>query len=169
MTINLYTFVELYDRALITASHLLDKGMEHAAGQGVSEGEMLNWRLIETMHPLRFQATVVVNFSCQWTARAAGLPVPDPIATDLDTRGLKDAIAQARTFLATLTPAQFQDRDDVPLTIRITDDLEPTLPSGQWLASFATTNIHFHLTTLYAILRTHGVAIGKADMFAGGL
>lgn len=168
MTINLYTFVNLYDRALITASHLLDKGMEHAAARGLSERAMLDWRLIGDMHPLGFQVMVVVNFSCQWTARVAGLPVPEAIGADLDTRQFKDAIAQARAFLAALTPEQFAGRDDVVLKIRITDDLEPTLPSGQWLASFATTNILFHLTTAYGILRANGVKIGKADMFAGG-
>ena len=168
MTVNLYSFLGLYDHALIATSHLLDKGLEHAASQGVSERDMLGWRLIDDMHPLGFQVMVVVNFSCQWTARVAGLPVPEPITADLDVGQFKDAIARARDYLSTLTPEQFAGRDDVPLTVRITDELEPTLPCGQWLASFATTNIHFHLSTTYAILRARGVPIGKRDLFAGG-
>jgi len=32
---------------------------------------------------------------------------------------------------------------------------------------FATTNIYFHLSIAYAILRANGVPIGKADLFAG--
>lgn len=169
MTVNLYTFVDLYDRALAAASHLLDKGLEHAASQGISERDMLGWRLIGDMHPLGFQVMVVVNFSCQWPARVAGVAAPAPIAADLDLRQLKDAIAQARDYLAALTPEEFAGRDDVPLTVRITDDLEPTMPCGQWLAVFATTNIHFHLSTAYGILRANGVPIGKADLFAGRL
>ena len=47
--------------------------------------------------------------------------------------------------------------------------MEPTLPSGQWLTGFATTNIYFHLSTVYGILRSKGVQIGKIDLFAGGL
>jgi hypothetical protein len=43
------------------------------------------------------------------------------------------------------------------------------LPAGQWLTVFATTNLHFHLSTAYGILRAHGVPIGKADLFARGL
>ena len=168
MTVNLYTFVGLYDRALTVASHLLDKGLEHAAANGVSERDMLGWRLIDDMHPIGFQLMVVVSFSCQWTARVADLPVPDRISPELDAAGFKQAIADARAYLAALKPEQFEGRDDVPLTVQITEGLEPTMPAGQWLSGFATTNIYFHLSTLYGILRAHGVQIGKPDLFAGG-
>jgi len=169
VTVTLHTFVNLFDRALATAAHLLDKGLDHAAATGVSERDMLGWRLIDDMHPLGFQVMVVVNFASQWPARVADLPVPEPIGADLDVSQLKQAIAQARGYLAALTPAQFEGRDDVPLTYRIVEGFEPTLPGGQWLAVFATTNIHFHLTTAYGILRAHGVPLGKADMFSAGL
>jgi len=168
MIVNLYTFVGLYDRALVAASHLLDKGLDHAATQGVSERDMLNWRLIDDMHPIGFQLMVVVSFPCQWAARVAGLPVPDRISPDLDVAGFKAAIADARTYLAAIKPEQFEGREDAPLTVQITEGLEPTMPAGQWLSGFATTNIYFHLTTLYGILRAHGVPLGKADLFAGG-
>lgn len=169
MTINLHTFITLYDHALVSAAHLLDKGVAHAAATGVSERDMLGWRLIDDMHPLGFQVMVVVNFARQWPARVAGLSVPEPIGADLDVGQFKQAIAQARDYLATLTPARLEGRDDVPVTYRIAEGFEPTLPGGQWLAVFATTNIHFHLTTAYGILRAHGVPLGKADMFSGGL
>jgi len=169
MPVNLYTFVSLYDRALVAASHLLDKGLEHAAAQGVSERDMLNWRLIEDMQPIGFQLMVVVSFPCQWTARVAGLPLPERISAEADLAGFRKGIADARAYLAALTPEQFDGRDDVPLTVQITEGLEPTMPAGHWLSGFATTNILFHLSTLYGILRAHGVPIGKADLFAGGL
>ena len=34
---------------------------------------------------------------------------------------------------------------------------------------FAATNINFHVSMVYAILRSKGVPLGKADMFAAGL
>ena len=122
------------------------------------------------MHPLAFQVAVVINFSTQWTARAAGLPVPDSIiGADHDIAGLQTAIAAAKARLAALTPEQFVGRDDQPLTVQITDTIEPTLPVERWIASFATTNVHFHLSMLYAILRMKGVSLGKIDMFPTGL
>src|ERR1700709_1492432 len=76
LMVNLFTFVDLYDRALDTASHLLTKGVDFAKERRIPEPDMLGWRLIEDMHPLGFQIMVVTNFARQWPARAAGLPVP---------------------------------------------------------------------------------------------
>lgn len=169
MAVNLYTFVDLYDRGLDTAAHILAKGAEHAAATGVTEPEMLDWRLIHDMQPLRFQLAVVCNFSKQWTARVAGLPLPGDIGVDLSLAGFQAAIAEVKLFLAGLTPDQFEGRDDVPLTVTIGNGMEPTLPASRWLTGFATTNFYFHLSTAYGILRSHGVQIGKIDLFPGGL
>ena len=168
MTISLISFVGMYTRALDTAAHLLTKGVEHAAATGVSEADMLDWRLIDDMQPLRFQLMVVCNFPRQWLARAAGLPVPEDVSADLYAAGFKAAIADAKAYLAALTPEQFAGRDDEPLTVTIGAGMSPTLPVGQWV-SFATTNLYFHLSTAYGILRSKGVQIGKPDLFAGGL
>lgn len=167
--INAYTFVDLYSRALTTAAHLLDKGAAHARELGESEAQMLDWRLIEDMQPLSFQLMVVVNFSKSWTARFAGLPVPAEIGADLDVAGFQAAIGEAKAWLAALKPEQFAGRDETPLTVTIGTGMEPTLPAGQWLTVFATTNLYFHLSTAYGILRSKGVPIGKVDLFAGGL
>lgn len=169
MTIRLFSFVDLLDRALATADHLLTRGVEHAKQAGASEADMLGWRLIDDMQPLAFQIMVVANFAQQWPARVAGLPVPEAITADRDVAGFRDAIAASRAFLAGLSEAQFEGRDDVPITYAIGPAMEPTLPGGQWLSVFALTNVHFHLTTAYGILRAKGVPLGKPDMFASGL
>jgi hypothetical protein len=168
MTVCLFTFVDLYSKGLATLDNLLTKGAAFAATQGVSEADMLEWRLIDDMHPLRFQALVAINFSKQWPARAAGVAVPDGIPEDLDLAGLKAAIADARAHLAAFTPEQFAGRDAEPITYDL-GMMQPTLPAGQWLSGFATTNFYFHLSMAYAILRNRGVPIGKPDMFGGGL
>ena len=169
MTITMFSFVDLYNRVLGSLEHLLGKGADFARSQDADPDTILDWRLIHDMHPLRFQAEVVISFARQWTARAAGLPVPDRLPDDLTLAGFRAAIATARADLAALTPEQFAGRDDEPLTIQITDTMEPTLPTSQWLSVFATTNIYFHLSMAYAILRMKGVPIGKIDLFAGRL
>lgn len=169
MTISLYSFVGMYARVVTTAEHLLAKGVEHAKATGVPEADMLNWRLIDDMAPIGFQLMVVCNFPRLWMARAAGLPVPAEVTADLDVAGFKAALADAKAYLAALTPEQFAGRDDVPLTVAIGPGMEPTLPAEQWVSVFATTNLYFHLSTAYAILRAKGVQIGKIDLFAGGL
>ena len=169
MTVSLFTFVDLYARVLATSDHLLDKGAEHARSLGGSAEDILDWRLIEDMQPLRFQIMVVCNFAQQWPARVAGLTTPADFTDKLDVAGFRAAVAEARAFLAGLSAEQFEGRDEVPLTHMLGTGMEPTLPCGQWLTVFATTNLYFHLSTAYGILRARGVPIGKVDLFAAGL
>ncbi|WP_066650810.1 MULTISPECIES: DUF1993 family protein [Sphingomonas] len=169
MTVSLFTFVDLYRRHVVTADHLLTKGSAFAAASGIGEAEMLGWRLHDDMHPLGFQLMVVANFARSWPARVADVPVPEAITADRDAAGFHTAFADALAFLATLTPEQFAGRDDVPLTVQLTDTITPSLPAGHWLSVFATTNIAFHLSTAYGILRMKGVPLGKLDLFAAGL
>jgi hypothetical protein len=95
--------------------------------------------------------------------------VPADIADSLTLAQFKTEIAASKDYLAGLKPEQFAGRDDVPLTVMIGNGMEPTLPAAQWLTVFATTNLYFHLSTAYGILRARGVPIGKVDLFAGGL
>ena len=169
MAINLFTFVSLFDQQLVTAAHLLDKGEAHLLAKGGDPEAMLDWRLVEDMHPLRFQLRVLCDFSRTWPARAAGVEPPAGIGDELDLAGLRAAIADARAYLAALSPERFAGRDDAPLTVEIMPGLAPTLPAGRWVSGFAATNLSFHLSMVYALLRMHGVPIGKADLFAGGL
>jgi hypothetical protein len=170
MNVSLFTFVDLYTRQLTSVGHLLGKGAEFAGAQGLAPDAILEWRLIDDMHPLRFQAAVVCNFSRAWMARVIGAEAPtDFDFMALDLAGFHAAVAESKAWLAALRPDQFAGREDIPLTVRITDTLEPTMPAAQWLTVFATTNIYFHLSMVYAILRQHGVPIGKADLFAGVL
>lgn len=168
-TTCLYTFVDLFARAVITTRHLLEKGAAHAAAQGVTEQEMLGWRLADDMHPLGFQLMVVANFTRTWSARVAGLEPPAGIAADLDVAGFAAGLDAALAYLRALTPEQFAGRDQVPLTFEILPGMAPTLPAAQWLTVFAATNINFHVSMVYAILRANGAPLGKADMFTAGL
>ena len=169
MTVSLFTFVELFDRQLTTLAHILKKGADHAKATGASEADMLAWRLIDDMQPLSFQIMVACNFSRAWTARTVGLPVPGEIGVDLTLADFLDEIAASKTYLASLKPEQFAGRDDVPLTHEIGTGMVLTLPCGQWLTVFAATNLFFHVSTAYGILRAHGVPIGKIDLFAAGV
>jgi hypothetical protein len=169
LPVNAYTFVGMYDHAVAATANVLEKGARFATASDVSEREMLDWRLFEDMQPLAFQLGVVCNFSRQWPARVAGLPVPDDVPPDLDVAGFKAALAAARAYLKTLEPQHFEGRDDLELTYTIGTGMTLTRTCGQWLSIFATTNLYFHVSTAYDILRSRGVQIGKADLFAGGL
>ena len=166
---NLFSFVDLFARQVVNAKHLLGRGAEHAAGLGITEAEMLGWRLAEDMHPLSFQLAVMCNFPRTWTARAAGLEAPVGVAQDLDVAGFEAGLDAALSYLKGLKPEQFEGRDDVAMAFEIMPGMAPTFTAAQWLTVFAATNINFHAAMVYAILRSRGVPLGKRDMFAAGL
>ena len=139
MKVELFTFVGLYARGLDTLANILTKGTEHAAAMGVPEADVLSWRLAEDMFPLRRQAQIVCNFAKQWPARAAGLTVPPSLEGESTFSELKAAILDAKAYLSELKPEQFEGRDNVPFTLDL-GELKPTLPMGQWVSGFATTN-----------------------------
>jgi uncharacterized protein len=166
--VDLYTFVGMFSRAVGTAVHILDKGVAFAQANGVSEAEMLEWRLAEDMFPLRRQLHIVIDFPKTWMARAIGQEPPAQIEGETTVAQLRDALAGTQAWLAALKPEQFAGRDDVPQTVNL-GQIEPTFSTAQWVTGFATTNLLFHLSIAYAILRHKGVQLGKADLFAGGL
>lgn len=168
MSVSLFTFVGMFSRIVDTASHLLDKGVEFARAQGVSEAEMLEWRLYEDMFPLRRQLHIVIDFPKSWLSRAIGQEPPPNLEGETSVAELKAALAETKAWLAALKPEQFEGRDEIPITVSL-GQIEPTLPVGQWISGFANTNILFHLSIAYAILRHKGVPLGKVDLFAGGL
>ena len=168
MAITLFSFVGMYERVVGTAEHLLAQGVAYAETKGIPEAEMLNWRLADDMFPLWRQLQVAIDFPKQWVARAAGLDVPAGAEGELTASELAAGLAATKAYLQGLKPEQFAGRDDVELTVNI-GVMEPTFPVSQWISVFATTNIYFHLSTAYGILRSNGVQIGKRDLFAGGI
>ena len=170
MPTTLFTFVGLFDRVLATCDHILAAGEKFAAEKGIAPDEILDWKLVDDMNSLRFQLMVVINFTRNWPARVVGLPLPGDVDSEgLDLAGFRTAIADARAWLGALKSEQFEGRDDTALTHKLREGMEPTLPGGQWMTGFAATNIYFHMSIAYAILRSKGVKIGKSDLFPTGL
>jgi hypothetical protein len=166
--VNLARIVLGWDKALVTADHLLSKAAEQANLEGLDQLDVLEWRLAPDMFTLRQQLQAVANLVRQWSARAAGAEVPQDFSGDSNVPQLQQILRDARAFLSALTASQFHERDEVPLTLDLRI-ISPTLPIGQWVTGFANTNILFHLSIAYAILRSRGVPLGKQDLFAGGL
>ena len=169
MTVNFHSFVDMYSRVLEVAAHILAKGDEFAKARGVTDAQLLDWRLVDDMNPLSFQLTLVCDFSRQWLARAAGIDVPAGVSGCNTVADFQREIAAASAYVQAITPAQFAGRDDAPLTVTIGNGMSPTLPASQWITGFATRNMYFHLSMAYAILRGRGVQLGKLDLFPSGL
>ena len=89
--VSLFSFVDMYARALVTVSRLLDKADEHALALKISVEEVLDLRLIDDMKPLRFQLMVVINFTQQWPARVAGIAAAESLDETASAEALRAA------------------------------------------------------------------------------
>lgn len=57
-------------------------------------------------------------------------PLPADISADLDVAGFQAALAEAKSYLAAITPAPFAGRDDISLTVILGMGMSPALPSA---------------------------------------
>lgn len=163
-----HVLVRRFAAALATLEHLLGRARIHAAERGLSEEAVLEWRLAPDMYTLRQQAKAVIDLAQQWAARAAGLEVPAPQPAGQDLNALLRAAGDARNLVDGVTEEQLAANADKEITMDL-GPVSPIMPAARWLVGFANTNLHFHLSIAYGILRANGVPLGKSDLFAGGL
>lgn len=141
---------------------LVDAAERHARSTGLQAPELLEARLAPDMNPFATQVVIAANFSLRACFPLAGLELPpdEPLAAGFD--GLRAAIARASALLRALPPAAFDAAAQRTLHSRA-GGARVSLPAGAFLQQYALPNFFFHLTTAYAILRSRGVPIGKAD------
>ena len=165
MKADLYSSsVVVFDRGLTGLSAVLRKAVAHATANNIPETDLLEARLHPTMFPLYRQAQVACDFARNTPGRVLGEDVP-PDATGTPTfQDLQALIEAAKRYLNGLLPAQFEGRDETPVTFPIGDQ-PATYPAAQYVLGFATQNFFFHFMTAYAILRHLGVDLGKRDYF----
>ncbi|NHZ42155.1 DUF1993 family protein [Massilia aquatica] len=134
---------------------------------------LLQARLAPGMLTLAVQAEVAANFAVRACAPLAGSALSDSGAFPASVlresgkfpptyEGLGQRIDFVRGFLDALTPAQFDGAASRMISDRAGEAVV-TLAGQPFLLQYALPNFFFHLTAAYAILRHHGLAIGKAD------
>lgn len=166
MKVNLYTAsVGVFGRGLNGLSTTLKRGADHAAHHGMTAADLLEARLHPTMYSLAEQVQTCCDLAHQASARLAGLDVPPHFEPARDLAGLHAQIDETQAFLRTLTPAQFEGRDEAPISFPIGGAAPVTYPAAQYLLGFVTQNFFFHYVTAYGILRSLGVDLGKKDFF----
>ncbi|CAN7480633.1 DUF1993 domain-containing protein [Pseudoxanthomonas sp. LjRoot143] len=155
--------VPVFLRALRNLRHVLEKGEAHARGRGEDPAALLQARLYEDMLPLVRQVQIATDTAKFGAARLAGVESPrfEDVETTFDELYARlDAIAD---YLHTFDEAALQGSETraVTLSTRTRGDLH--FDGRGYLLGHALPNLFFHVTTAYAILRHHGVPLGKLD------
>ena len=163
MTLSLYqASVPVLVRALNNLTAILGKATVHAEAKKIDPSVFINARLAPDMFPLARQIQSASDSAKGCAARLAGVSIPSYADTEVTFPELQERIAKTLAFLQSLNVVQIDGNEDRAVTIRLRGG-EVHFTGQSYLLSFALPNFFFHVSMAYAILRHHGLEIGKVD------
>jgi uncharacterized protein len=163
MTISMYQVsVPVFARSLGALAGVLDKAAAFAEVKKFDQAVLLATRLYPDMFPLAVQVGQVTTHATRGVALLAGLTQPDYGAPETTIAALKGRVTQALDFVNTATPAQIDGTEDKDVVLKF-GTREFPFKGQDFLLGFTLPNFYFHYTTVYNILRSLGVEVGKRD------
>lgn len=163
MSITLYdASIPVFRRYLGRLAGLVDQAETHARRHGIDAAELLNARLAPDMLPFETQVRIAANFALRASYPLASRDVPPYGEFAISFDGLRRCIVRALGLIDALALSEF-DGGATRLLESCAGNALVTLQAPEFLFQYALPNFFFHLTTAYAILRSRGVPIGKAD------
>lgn len=167
MSLSTYQMsVEPFVAMLTNLRQILAKAAAHAEARKLEPEVLERSRLAPDMFTLSRQVLLACDFAKNSAARLAGVEPPRFEDVEIRFPELIERIERTLAYLRTLAPAQFEGAETrqikVPLRTR-TLEMEG-LP---FLQKWVLPNFYFHVTAAYAILRHHGVELGKQDYLGG--
>jgi hypothetical protein len=164
VSISLYDIsVASYLQTLGGVAAVLAKGEDYARDGGLDLEAIVRYKLRDDMAPFSFQVISVWHHSMNAIrGLKEGLFQPPPKMSGLDYGKLKGLVQEATVSL------EGESREDIDalagksMVFKI-GDREIPFTTDNFILSFSMPNFYFHATTLYDILRIHGVPLGKTD------
>ena len=157
-------FIGMLDRM----SAWLDLAEIHGQEQGVDIDGLLQARLAPDMFTLLGQYQLATAFAKNAMCRLAGQTPPDFPDIEKTATDVRARINRARTIVQSITPAMLEGAATREISIQ-TGAYERTTFSGEdYLLKYAMPQFYFHASMAYAILRHHGVQLGKRDFLTVG-
>lgn len=154
--------VTVFQRYLERLLRLIDLAEAHVRSHSRSDESILNARLAPDMLPFESQVKITTNFALRSCFPLAGLPIPPYGEFPPSFDGLRECLKRALSLLVTLKAEQFETSASRKIESQA-GKAHIALPAPDFLFQYALPNFFFHLATSYAILRGHGVPLGKAD------
>jgi hypothetical protein len=154
--------VPAFVRGLTALKTVLTKGQAHAAAKKIDDAVMVNLRLVADMLPLKSQVHVATDFSRGTVARLAGTEPPKWEDNETTMAELIARVERAIEAVNAVPKEKIDGSEDREIT-RPVRGVPKTFTGINYLRQSSLPNFYFHVTTAYAILRSNGVEIGKAD------
>jgi uncharacterized protein len=144
----------------------LRKGEEHARAMNVEDAVFLGARLFPDMLPLSRQVQIACDNAARGAARLSGVELPAFPDTETTFAELIARCDAALAFINSADNAKIDANENETLQIPIGPQTMP-MQGRQYLTTFVLTNMIFHVTMAYALLRHQGVVLGKRDFLMG--
>lgn len=150
-----------FSKMLKNLSVILEKAESFAAIKKVDMSVLLNSRLSVDQFNLIRQVQIACDVAKLGVARLTGTEAPKHEDNETTLMELQARIESVVAYMATFSEADFSESAGRSVS---QPRWEGKYLTGQEFAiEWAIPNVHFHVTTAYAILRHNGVDIGKKD------
>lgn len=141
---------------------MLDKAQADAAARKYETSVLAHARLAPDMLPFHRQIHIATDFAKGCATRLANLPVPRFEDTETTFDELRARIRKTLDLIAAVTREQTADAHTRRYQLKLGPN-ELDLSGLEYVRDVVFPHFYFHVTTAYAILRHHGVPLGKLD------
>lgn len=163
MTLSMYqASIPLLVRSLSNLDAILQKAAAHGETKKIDPAVLVNSRLFPDMFPLSRQVQIASDTAKGCAARLAGLEPPKYEDNEATFSELAARIEMTIAYLNAFEPQQLDGSENRTITLPLRERTL-TFSGVTYLLQWALPSFFFHVTTAYAILRHHGVEIGKKD------
>jgi hypothetical protein len=167
VSISLYdASIPGYLRLLKALAGLLDKGEAHAAETGKDPQAYVQMRLAPDFGDLARQVQFASDAAKSGAARLAGQTPPSMPDTETTFAELKERVAKTIAYVESIGREAVDGHEDREIVLTF-PGRSLTFTATEFLLGFNQPNFHFHVTTVYVMLRHLGVPLGKMDYLAG--
>ena len=154
--------VPAFVRTLTAMLVWLDQAPAHAEARKFDPANYLGLRLAPDMLPLTRQVQIATDGAKGCVARLAGLEVPKWDDNEATLDEVRARIRKTIDYVQSVPAAQIDGSEAREIVLAMRQG-ELRFTGEAYLLGFVLPNFYFHATTLYALLRHSGVAVGKSD------
>lgn len=148
-------------RSLRALRGLLVKATEFAKERKFDENNFVTMRLAPDMFPFSRQVQIACDSAKFAATRLSGKTAPSFPDEEKTMAELIERVDKTVAVLQAFSPEDFQDYASKVITFQFRPGVQ--LGGEDYLSSHVLPNFYFHLSMVYAMLREHGVVIGKGD------
>ncbi len=165
MTFSLFeATAPVFTRTMSAIPAWLDK----AIAEGKSEQAIMEARLAPDMRPFPAQIQMASDSAKNCMARLAGITPPAMPDTEASLAELKERCAKTVAFIQSVDQNAIDGAEDRDIDVRFPNGMGYRFKGRDYVAGFAIPNFFFHVSMAYALLRSEGAPLAKADFLQLG-